>query len=1008
MERAALYAHLEKLVPASHPLRVRIAPLAAAIATGLFLTAAASLALAQQDRTVPRANYFLAFGPLHDGDYDEALRAFRSAGQTGVVSSEGRWVDSICYHTMVGECQYQMGNYAQALEQFDSALRLAVAHQNWLLRIQFPDAIQPDTNAAARARISWGQSNRRGTIGNFPDVMSSAQGRINNDAVIQRGGVIAPPQILPLRVVEIVRCTAHALRRRRELVGPVGAHDPFAAEVLGAFIRRPAPANHWSQTWMSGLLGLAYAGAGKTEQAVAEMKNGIQIGGAMDHPLTPILLLELGKLALEAGRYDEAADLLVEASYSGAVWRQPGVVEEAFRYGLVTHLVANKGGALPALTSAARWASGNSLRQLEASLYLLSAEELLYRGEANAAAAALDKAKRQIARREMRNGLVGARYQYGLALLHFQRRDLAAGESALAPAISFLRRSDRRVFHTQLVDQAYVSGTISGRTADELFHRLLSDPTANDWALAPMDTLGACLTPLPAILERWFQLSLRRDQPGRALEVAEIARRKRFFSTLPDGGRLMALRWIIGAPESRLSDAAQLQRRNLLNKYPQLGAATREAEATERQIRELPGRLGEPEADKQRQRLYEKLQTLSIAQEVLLNEIALRREPSEFVFPPLATVETIQNGLAADRAAIVFYAGATAMHGFAVTQDNVSHWVIEDPAAVRKATESLLKEIGNYTRNHVLTPDQLSGNGWRTPAAELTGMLLKQTDAKVYGKLRELVLVPDGTLWYVPFETLLADAGPRQEPLLRLTRIRYLPLLSLLAVEENALPRGPTAVLSGQLFPRGEQEMTEQAAAQLARVDDRVLTLPERLPAGSQWMSPHWRRLVVLSDFEAGRFPYGWSVLPERNARGAATLSQWMTLPFGAPETVVLPTFHTAAEAALKDGGDGSELFLAGCGLMAAGTRTILWSRWRTGGQSSLDLTREFVQELPHAAPSDAWQRSVQLLQRNPIDPVREPRVSVPASTGENLPVADHPFFWSGYLLMDALGRPSS
>ena len=54
---------------------------------------------------------------------------------------------------------------------------------------------------------------------------------------------------------------------------------------------------------------------------------------------------------------------------------------------------------------------------------------------------------------------------------------------------------------------------------------------------------------------------------------------------------------------------------------------------------------------------------------------------------------------------------------------------------------------------------------------------------------------------------------------------------------------------------------------------------------------------------------------------------------------------------------------------MAAGAETMLLTRWRVGGQSTLDLVREFVQELPHNAAADAWKRSVELGMEMPIDP---------------------------------------
>jgi CHAT domain-containing protein len=124
-----------------------------------------------------------------------------------------------------------------------------------------------------------------------------------------------------------------------------------------------------------------------------------------------------------------------------------------------------------------------------------------------------------------------------------------------------------------------------------------------------------------------------------------------------------------------------------------------------------------------------------------------------------------------------------------------------------------------------------------------------------------------------------------------------------------------------------------------------------------------------------------------------------MSLPWGGPDQIVLPGFHTPAEVALKRGGTGEELFLAACGLMATGSRTILLSRWRAGGKSNYDLIREFVQELPYGSAAEAWQRAVRVVADNEIVVGREPRVNA-----EGLEVdlkADHPFFWAGLMLLD-------
>ena len=84
--------------------------------------------------------------------------------------------------------------------------------------------------------------------------------------------------------------------------------------------------------------------------------------------------------------------------------------------------------------------------------------------------------------------------------------------------------------------------------------------------------------------------------------------------------------------------------------------------------------------------------------------------------------------------------------------------------------------------------------------------------------------------------------------------------------------------------------------------------------------------------------------------------------------------------------------------------RTVPTSRWRPGGQSSYDLTREFVQELPEMTAADAWQRSVELVSRMPLDPTMEPRVK--ASGQHDPPRAENPFFWAGFLLADTGSLP--
>lgn len=162
-------------------------------------------------------------------------------------------------------------------------------------------------------------------------------------------------------------------------------------------------------------------------------------------------------------------------------------------------------------------------------------------------------------------------------------------------------------------------------------------------------------------------------------------------------------------------------------------------------------------------------------------------------------------------------------------------------------------------------------------------------------------------------------------------------------------------------------------------------------------------RLIVLDILPLdGKAPYDWSPLGVDRGDQESTLADWLTLPWPVPREVLLPGFHTAAEFSLKSGSitaNGQELFLSTMALASAGARTVVLSRWRTGGATTRDELREFVQELPFTSPAEAWQRSQLLCMRNPLNPANEPRLNW--KSRDPPPRAEHPFFWAAPLLMD-------
>jgi hypothetical protein len=218
------------------------------------------------------------------------------------------------------------------------------------------------------------------------------------------------------------------------------------------------------------------------------------------------------------------------------------------------------------------------------------------------------------------------------------------------------------------------------------------------------------------------------------------------------------------------------------------------------------------------------------------------------------------------------------------------------------------------------------------------------------------------------------------------------------------IPR--TAIVSGKLLPREDDAAGRLAVDEISAVAGDFAVFKKELPAASGVFTAAADRLVVLADSDdSDKQPFGWSPLVLDGGRPGSTLADWLQLPLTGLDQVILPGFHTPAESALKRAGTGDEVFLAVCGLMGSGCRTILLSRWRVGGQSTIDLLREFIQELPHESAASAWRRSVQLASDRLLDPSQEGRLR-PSPVAEGLK-ADHPFFWSGYLLVDTGVMPA-
>jgi len=956
--------------------------------------------------SIPHGSYFAALSVYTDGDYREALKTFQSESRIKGGVNNGPWIDSICIDTMIGECYYQLGEHKLALQFYDRALNIFSAYSDWMIRVEFSPGIQVATGQIKTA--PWGRTARAVRYGQYRDTYNINQGRIDNSQVVQQGGVVQQAVKYPVHAQEIVRCTTLAMRRRSEVMGPSSPQSQLTGTLVTSLARRPGPPNHWTESWIDAQLGVAYLAAGKAPEARTALQRAVLAGGEFDHPFTGVALLELGRMAMTDGDLSAASNFFVEASYAAAAYGDVVTVEEALRYGQTVHLMTNSPGIYPALAPAAAWARANDLRPMQVAMLTLAAENACVIGQTPAAVNLLATARSAIGRRAMQVGKAGARLNFISALASYQQGNVTLGDQQLQQAMTFQKTGSLWLFHMLLADDLYTHGTFADRVAMDLYTTTLRDPTPNDWLTDPLESLSLMMMPHDAIYERWFEVAIARKDHDRVLEISELARRHRFLSTLDLGGRIHNLRWLLEQPEGVLDAKSKLERQEILGHFPRYAQLQAEARQLREKLKKAPLVAKDQAGVKEQHNQLDKLAEISAMAETLLRQIAVRREPATLVFPPFRSAKELRTILPEGQAILSFFNTPRQSYAILLTRDKYGYWKTPRSDLLSKPLVKFLQTLGNLEANREVSSADMKLAGWREQGRQLLEMLTKDSRAD-FKSFQELVIVPDGLLWYLPFEALTLREGAELTPLAYKLKIRYAPLVSLGV--PDPLPRlqsGATGVVVGKLMQSGDEALAQAAFQAMSESTPSAVALRQPLPADAAAYVSLFDELIVLNDLPAiDQASYQISLLPGERNSNAGALAKWFALPWGGPDVVILPSFHTAAERSLKKltGGDpGHEVFLNVCGLMANGARTVLISRWRTGGQTSMDLVREFAQELPHTTAVDAWQRAVLLVGETTLDPSSEPRLKV--ASRDEAPKADHPFFWAGYMLVDTGALP--
>jgi tetratricopeptide (TPR) repeat protein len=970
-------------------------------------------------QTVPTPAFDAALAALAAGDSSRALDIASREYRGGIRVGSRRWLDSAAMAAVVGECHYELGNFREAVAAYDEALLLAAQQADWLLAVRFPAS---PLEAANRPRVAtWLRSERGTRPANLPATALIQHAGSDPQEVLQKGGVLTAAFSSTVRPEEILRGLVISLYRRTEILGALARDGVAFNDSLRVLLRRPAPPNHYSQAWIDVALGTALWSQGKAQQAVPLLERGLVVGNRLDHGLTGWGLLVLGRIALESGNAAAAARLFEEAGGAAAEAHDARALEEALRMAFAAHMAAGETAVPPTIAAAAEWARGE-LPALRARLLALEAEALATAGNAQAAAARLQAIDPRILRGDPGRGAIGAQAAYAAALAALAAGDTATGSSEMERAVALSRQRSPRLHQTALVVEQVLAGSagLSDRQAEALFTRLLADPSARDFTIDPLAALTVITAARQEAFDAWVMSAGRRGTDA-FLAATDAAVRARWLGRQPFGGRRMAIDRLLDADPAALDPAAAARRAALLARHPELSrlladtgrlrtvltaallegagaaAAGAEAEAT------LPG---DP-AD------WQAFREASVRRRKLVDLVAAGRDPTVIDFPPPAGTD-VRARLRPREMILSFHWTGQGLSGALESRDRVALWQVPQPAAVQRELAALLHGIGLFEGTTPVASAHLASGEWQAAAAALERLLFEQSRVSLGAGIEDLVIVPDGPLWYLPFELLPVGSGAADEtprPLRDVCRVRTCPTRGL------AVPRhagdgvaGPIGVQSGRRT-RGERPgESDWIGQRLAGQFDRLLPFPSRTPAAPIGLAAALCETLVVFDELAIDVPLGErTLLPATIDRaadrapgaGAMTFADWLTAPAKRPTCVLLPGLQTPLVEATASGRGGEELFDAATGLLAAGARRAVLSRWRMGGRTAVDLIDEFLLGLAEGRTegAESWRRAVDIVSAEAPDIAAEPRIRTDADTA--LPDGRHPIFWAGYILVE-------
>jgi len=300
--------------------------------------------------------------------------------------------------------------------------------------------------------------------------------------------------------------------------------------------------------------------------------------------------------------------------------------------------------------------------------------------------------------------------------------------------------------------------------------------------------------------------------------------------------------------------------------------------------------------------------------------------------------------------------------------------------------------------------------GFREPASELYDLLLKPAAAQLQGRT-SLIVVPDGALWELPFQTL--QSSPNRY-LIEDSAIAYAPSLTALREMNKLRQRKKDSADSPTLLAFGNPALSKQniSGAKPVLMDEKLEPLPEaerqvnairqiygaaksRVYIGAAAREEHAKaeagsyRILHLATHgilnnSSPMYSYLLLAQSEGDSNEDGMLEAWEIMKLDLKADLVV---LSACETARGRVGTGEGMIGLSWALFIAGSPTSILSQWKVDSASTTELMVEFHRQLKAQMANPAGSFSAaRALRQADLKLLRSEQYR-------------HPFYWAGFVV---------